>query len=192
MWCCDGQKCWWKAASCSPLSFGLAWVVHLLGNVARLNLILQFWILQFWNLFLSAGKSLHIFFSIFIPWENRAYGIIFFMPLHTSPMVTSSRHLGPLGEKGAGDTIDPCWGIEERGSSKIERSQESTASSQLWTLPFLPQNLLKFFLLLCCPHQPIFLFFSQVALNTWGLFLIYVRVLRGANRKQSHFVLVVF
>lgn len=96
---------------------------------------------------LSVGKALNVFFtgSKITPWEHRAYGIIFFVPFHTSPMVTSSRgsssrHLGPLGEKGEGDTTDPWWGIEERGSARIERSQESTACSQLWTPPFQPQN----------------------------------------------------
>lgn len=49
-----------------------------------------------------------------------------------------------------------------------------------------------FFLLLSCPPQPISFFFSQAALNTLGLFLIYGRVLRGANRKQSRVVLVFF
>lgn len=51
----------------------------------------------------------------------------------------------------------------------------------------------SFFLLLSFPCQPVFwFFFSQAGSNTFGLFLIHVRVLRGAKRKQSHFVLVVF
>lgn len=86
----------------------------------------------------------------FTPWESRAYGIIFFVPFHTSPMVTSSRgnssrELCPLGGKGAGDTIDPWWGIEERASARIERSQESTTHSQQWTQPVPPQNLFYYF-----------------------------------------------
>lgn len=119
----------------SSLSSPFAWEC---GKVEFDSPVLQ-------SAFYLQEKNLNVFFFRIQDLCHGRIGLMELSSFHTFPMVTSSRgnssrQLGPLGGKGAGDTTDPRWGIDERGSARIERSQESTACSQLWTLPFLPQN----------------------------------------------------
>lgn len=58
-------------------------------------------------------------------------------------------------------------------------------------LPLLQE--IWFFIIIVLPLSAFFFFFLyQAVLNTFRLFLIYMIVLRGANGKQSHVMLVIF